>query len=408
MAIHNVQRQAFVICAIAAIFYSYEYFLRVTPSVISQDLMHSFNISNAGLGVLSAFFYYAYMPLQIPVGLLIDKFGTRIVLSVAGLLCVIGTFIFSLTTSLWLAQIGRFIIGFGSAFAFVGYLKICANWLPHRYYALMVGLCMLLGMFGAMGGEIILAKLIQSMTWREALEFAAWAGLLLSIFMWWIIRDEPSQYHLPHATSQPNQMPFTKVLRVALKNETIWLSGIIGCFTFLPLASFAEMWAMPYLETIGYSKTEAAFAASMMFLGFGVGGPLWGLISNWVKSRRLPLIVGSLLSAACAWLIIYDPYMHSNYMTTCLFGLGFFNSAEILVFAVGNDITKQYASGTTTALINMIVMVGGIILQPLIGIILDIISSSTVSQYQTALLVLPICLFIAAALSYVLKETYKE
>lgn len=402
----NLQHQALIICAIAAIFYSYEYYLRVAPSVISQDLIQSFNISNAGLGVLSAFFYYAYVPLQIPVGILIDKFGTRIVLSIASLLCVLGTFLFCKTDILWLAQAGRFIIGFGSAFAFIGFLKICSNWIPKKYYALMVGLCMLLGMIGAMSGGMVLAKLVQSMSWRTALEWSAWIGLILSAFVWIIVRDEPPTQHLQDINN--TKQPLLHSLSSALKSSTIWLSGIIGCFTFLPLSSFAEMWAIPYLETIGYNKSEAAFSAAMIFFGFGLGATVWGFISNWLKSRRLPLILGALVSALCAWLIILDPFMHPHSMSIMMFCLGFFCSAEILVFSVGNDITQRNLSGTTTAIINMTVMVGGIILQPLIGFILDIISSASVSQYQTALLVLPICLFIAAGLSYSLTETFKE
>lgn len=402
------KRQALVICTLAAIFYCYEYYLRVAPSVISQELIRTFNISNAGLGLLSAFFYYAYMPLQIPVGLLIDKYGTRLILTVACVLCVVGSYIFSITNLLWVAQAGRFIVGFGSAFAFVGFLKICANWLPHKYYALMVGLCMLLGMLGAMSGEILLARLVQTIPWQTALELSAWAGVILTFFMWFIIRDEPAKTKTANFSSETTSEPLMVGLLKALKNPQIWLIGTIGCFTFLPLSSFAEMWAVPYLETIGYTKTEAAYASSMIFLGFGIGGPLFGLMSNWVTSRRIPLILGAFISAISAALIILHPYMPAYSMFSILFALGFFSSAEILVFAVGNDITARSSSGTTTAVINMIVMLGGIILQPVIGMILDIITSTTVSQYQTALLILPISLFIATGLSIILSETFKE
>lgn len=403
----SIKKQAIGICTLAAVFYCYEYYLRVAPSVISQELMRTFNISNAGLGLLSALFYYAYMPLQIPVGLLIDKFGTRLVLTFACLLCVVGTYVFAITNSLLVAQIGRFLVGFGSAFAFVGFLKICTNWLPHKFYAMMVGLCMLLGMLGAISGEVFLAKLMQQMSWRNALLIAAITGVILTLFMWVIIRDEPTESEDPDATLN-NSTTLISALIKALKNPQIWLISIIGCFTFLPLSSFAEMWAVPYLETIGYPKTQAAYASSMIFLGFGLGGPLFGLVSNWLCSRRIPLIVGALVSGVSATIIVMYPYLPIGYMLGALFLLGFFSSAEILVFAIGNDITPKSNSGTTIAIINMIVMLGGIILQPVIGIILDIISSSTASQYQTALLVLPISLFIAAGLSIILTETFKS
>jgi len=401
-------KQAVVICFLVTIFYCYEYYLRVAPSIISAELIDSFNISNAGLGLLSACFYYAYTLLQIPVGLLIDKYGPRLVLTLACFLCVIGNYIFTNTDHIHTAQVGRLIIGFGSAFAFVGFLKICTNWLPSKYYAMMVGLCMLIGMVGAMGGEILFAWLVKLMAWKKALALSTWTGVVLAIVLWIVIRNEPKGTAINPQTSKTSSRPLLKELLIVLKNPQIWLVGMIGCFTYLPLSSFAEMWAVPYLEAIGYTRTQSAYASSMVFLGFGLGGPIWGLASNWLSSRRIPLIAGSLVSAVSAALIILQPDMHALYMFSALFCLGFFSSAEILVFAVGNDIAFKNTTATTIAIINIIVMLGGIILQPLIGLILDVISNTSVSQYQTALLILPIGLFISSGLSFILNESYKD
>ena len=173
---------SFTICSLAAIFYCYEYYLRVAPSIMSAELKHAYNLSDAGLGILSAYYYYAYMPLQIPVGLLMDKFGARRVLTCACLLCVIGTLAFTHAEHLIQAQFGRFLIGFGSAFAFVGVLKISNTWLPAKLYAMMVGLCMLLGMFGAMAGEMIMANLVQQIGWQKTLDSAMIFGIILMVF----------------------------------------------------------------------------------------------------------------------------------------------------------------------------------------------------------------------------------
>lgn len=397
--------KALIVCTVAALFYCYEYYLRVAPSVLSAELMESFSISNGRLGLLSAFFYYAYMPSQIPVGLLLDKYGPRIVLTFACLLCVIGIYIFTATNLIWMAQLGRLILGFGSAFAFVGFLKLSSNWLAHRYYALMVGVCTLLGMFGAMGGEIVLAWLIEHMNWQHALELSAGYGLILTVCMWVFIRDNPTKRKQKQQHHVSDAKLFKNLWR-DLQNRQIWLIGIIGCLGFLPLSSFAEMWAIPYLLQSGYNKTMAASASAMVFLGFGVGSPLWGSISNWAHSRRKPLIFGTLTGAAMAYLMIMVPHISTFYMFTCLFLLGFFSSAEVLVFAVGNDITAKDSSATTTGIINMIVMFGGIIMQPTVGAILDILHDETIANYQIALLVLPVSLCVAAILSFVLRESF--
>lgn len=399
--------KAIIVCSMAALFYCYEYYLRVTPSVLSVELMHTFSISNARLGLLSAFFYYAYMPAQIPVGLLLDKYGPRIVLSCACAICVIGTYIFAATNFVWVAQIGRFLLGCGSAFAFVGFLKLATNWLPHKYYALMVGLCTLLGMFGAMGGEVLLAWLNEHMTWQCALELSGACGTILAILMWLLIRDHPTtrgkHKKQKHTVSDLKLM---HGLLVDLKNRQIWLVGIIGCLTFLPLSSFAELWAVPYLLKAGYDKSHAATASAMVFLGFGVGSPLWGSASNWFKSRRIPLILGAASSAGIAFLIIFLPTMPHMYMYACLFCLGLLSSVEVLVFAVGNDITIRDSSATTTGIINMLVMLGGIVMQPVIGQALDLLHQDTLKHYQVALLILPVSLLVAAILSILLRESF--
>lgn len=401
--------KAIIVCSIAALFYCYEYYLRVAPSVISNELMDSFAISHASLGVLSAFFYYAYMPAQIPVGLLLDKYGPRLVLSIACALCVIGTYLFTATNLIWMAQIGRFLLGFGSAFAFVGFLKLCTNWLAHRYYALMVGVCTLLGMIGAMSGEIVLSWLMDYMSWQRALEFSASVGIIITFILWICLRDHPTQRNKDGHKKTHHTISNTKLwhgLIVDLKNPQIWIVGIIGCLTFLPLSSFAEMWAIPYLQEVGYSKTHAATASSMVFLGFGVGSPIWGTISNWSRSRRKPLIIGSLASAIIASLVIVFPQMPQYYMYAALFCVGLLASAEVLIFAIGNDITSKESSATTTGIINMLVMCGGIVMQPLIGYILDLLNKDSISDYQVSLIVLPVSLFIAGGLSYLLRESF--
>lgn len=403
----------FVIYSLAATFYCYEYYLRVAPSIMCEELKHAYNLTNAGVGALSAYYYYAYMPLQIPVGLLIDKFGARRILTFACLLCVIGSFSFTHAEHLLTAQMGRFLIGFGSAFVFVGVLKLSNSWLPAKFYAMMVGLCMLLGMFGAMAGEIIMAKLVQQIGWQKTLDSATLFGIILLILLGLIIRDYPKNTH-PHYQPRTKQFKLYPTLVKIMYNKQLWYAGIIGCFTFLPLSNFAEMWAVPYLETAGYSKSQAAFGSSMVFLGFGLGSPIWGIISDAIQSRKLPLIFGALFAGLCALLVILSPTLPKFLIYSCLFGCGLFTSAEILVFAIGNDHAHNSISGTTVSFVNMIVMLGGIIFQPITGKLVDLFNQynlfgpQVIYNYQLALITLPIGLFFASLLSTRCKESYQN
>ncbi|WP_032113075.1 MFS transporter [Candidatus Paracaedibacter symbiosus] len=120
--------KSWMIWICASLFYFYEMILRASPSVMTDDLMRDFGVDSTALGVLSSFYYYAYVILQVPCGIIVDRFGTRRVVTFSTLLCVIGSLCFAYSDSLPLAQLGRFLIGAGSACAFISCLKISADW----------------------------------------------------------------------------------------------------------------------------------------------------------------------------------------------------------------------------------------------------------------------------------------
>lgn len=146
-----------LVCMLGALFYCYEYYLRIAPSVMTADLMRAFAISAAALGNLTAFYYYAYTPMQLPVGILMDRYGPRRLLVIAVLCCALGSYLFTQTSHIGIAQLGRFLVGFGSAFAFVGVLKLSALWLAPERFAFMSGFATTLGMLGAVIGDISLS-----------------------------------------------------------------------------------------------------------------------------------------------------------------------------------------------------------------------------------------------------------
>ena len=110
---------AWVICLIGAIFYCYEYLLRIEPSVMVTDLMKQFSVVATGFGFITAAYYYAYTPMQLFVGVLIDRYGTRLMIGIGIITCAAGSFLFSVSSSVYVAAFSRLLIGFGSAFAFV-------------------------------------------------------------------------------------------------------------------------------------------------------------------------------------------------------------------------------------------------------------------------------------------------
>ena len=406
---------SWIICGLGAVFYCYEYFLRITPGVMTSELMNAYNLKGGELGNLSAFYYHAYVPMQIVVGLMMDRYGPRRLLTVACFLCAVGTYLFAGHFGFAFAEFGRFIIGFGSAFAFVGALKLATIWLPPNRFALISGIIMCLGMTGAMVGDILLREMIDAIGWQTTIYVSAIVGLVLTAILWLVIRDS-SPDHPDHHIHVIDTKTVLKGLVEALKNSQIWLVGIVGFFLYLSLSAFAELWGIPYLEQAhGLSSKYAAYANAMVFLGWAIGSPIWGWFSDYIQSRCRPLMIGTIGSLILVCILLYLPGLSPTAIYITLFLFGLLSSAQILVFAISHEASKMKMAGTAIALTNMILMIGGNIFQPVIGKLLDarwtdqMVAGARVysdSAYQFALSVIPIGLVITFVVIFFIRETH--
>jgi sugar phosphate permease len=205
-------------------------------------------------------------------------------------------------------------------------------------------------------------------------------------------------------------------LLLAIKNPQIWLNGLVGFLLYISLSAFAELWGIPYLEQAHHlSKTHAATANAMIFLGWAVGGPAWGWFSDFIRRRCLPITIASILAVIMVCILLYVPILSVGMIYLVLFVFGFLSSVQILVFAICHEASQMKIAGTAIALTNMIVMIGGNIFQPVIGKLLDLEWTGMMHDgariyseyaYQLALSVIPVGIFIAIIISFFIKETY--
>lgn len=417
---------AWLICGLGALYYSYEYLLRISPSVMEPALREHFNLSATGFGLLSAFYYYAYVPLQIPVGVLLDRYGPRVLLTLACMVCVVGTFIFCGTQLFWVAAVGRFLVGFGSAFAFVGVLKLATIWLPEDKLAMVSGMASALGTIGAMLGDNLLGYMVIKLGWRETVNYTAIFGIGLIFVLWFGIRDRHRNQR-QSGTVENFRQSMTD-LGIIARNRQIWINGMYGCLVYLPATVFAELWGIPYLKNAhGLSLEAADLANSLLFLGFTIGAPLFGLLSDKLKRRKLPMVIGAVGAAIVMMMVLYMPGLTEIGIDVLMFVLGLLYSAQCIVFAVGRELSPNEAAGTAIAMTNMIVMLGAMFLQPLVGRLLDFSLSVhthaagldalstdklaqlyTASDYQFALSIIPLGIVLAAILTFFLDETHAD
>ncbi|MCW8836261.1 MAG: MFS transporter [Rhodospirillales bacterium] len=398
---------------LGAAFYCYGFFQRVAPSVMVSDLMRDFGVSAAILGNLTAFYFYAYAGLQLPVGVIVDRWGPRRVLAIAAVLCGFGSLLFATAESLTAAYLGRFLIGAGAAFTWVGTLKIAAVWFPPHRFALISGMTLMLGMGGAIGGQAPLAALVESFGWRQTLIGASVFALALGALLYAVLRDGAETTH-SDVTDEATGL--LSGLKSAVKGPQTWIVGLFGMMMTAPMLAFGGLWGVPYIA-LAYDvpRPTAAMATSMLLIGWAVGAPLMGWASDRIGRRKTPMIASSIMATLILALAIYLPGVPLTGVFALLFLNGLFSGSMVISFAASREHNRPGASGAVIGVVNMMVMASGATFQPLIGWILDLNWDGamldgarvySVAAYHTAFLTLLACGVTAFVSAVLVRETF--
>nr|WP_238400445.1 MFS transporter [Legionella bononiensis] len=398
-------------------FYFYECLLQVSPSVMSNELMRDFSVTSHTLGILSGIYFYSYAAMQLPGGVLMDYFGPHRLLTLATVVCALSTIAFGMTDNFFMACIARLMIGFGSAFAAVGTMKLAANWFPAQKFALLTGLMVTIGMLGAIGGEAPLALLIDNFGWRHSMIIMGTIGLLLAILLILIARDTPKNYTPPiHQHPVEEEEHLLPSLFALIKNKQLWLVATYGGLMYMATPVFCGLWGVPFLmNKMLIAKSTAANYISLVFIGWAIASPLWGIFSNRIGLRKPPMYIGCIGALICSSLFIFAPISSSLMMELLLFTFGIFSAGFLPAFSVAKELCNKKYVATGLSFMNMMNMVGIALAQPLIGYILDKMwqgeMSGTVrlyplAAYHTALAILPFGMIIALLILPKIKETY--
>ena len=327
--------------------------------------MRDFAVGGAVLGHLSAAYFYGYAGMQIPVGVLLDRFGPRRLMTLAALVCAGGCVLFALSSSLAAASAGRLLIGASAAFSLVGSMAVAGQWFHANRFALLSGLSMAMGMAGGVFGQAPLRLAVEAADWRAVTAVLASGGLALAVAAWATVRDRwRGSGGLGRALSG---------LGLVLGDRQIWLVALVGLGTSAPLLAFASLWGVPFLEAAyGLQRREAATLTSIMFVGWGVGAPIVGWLSDRIGRRKPPLITGLLLETTALALLVYVPGLPVPALAALCFLVGLFGSAQIVCFALARENHPAALSGTAIGFVNGMVTGAGALFQPLVGLLLDL------------------------------------
>lgn len=362
-------RAAWIAWLCGASFYCYGFFQRVAPSVMVGDLMRDFGASGAILGNLTAFYFYAYAGVQIPVGVLVDRFGPRVMLSGAAVLCTVGSGLFAMAETIGLAYAGRALIGAGVGVAWIGTLQIAALGFPARRFALLSGLTLLLGMAGGIGGQAPLAFLIATLGWRSTLLAATAVAAVLALLIWRFVPAAPGGAGAVHRHEAGGILAG---LRVVLAAPQSWACAIFGAGMAVPVLAFAGLWGVPYMmEAYGLARPAAALTTTLMLVGWAIGAPASGWLSDRLGRRRPVVVAATLVALSTLAAALYLPGLPLPAVQVLLLVHGVFSGAMVLSFAIARENSRPAFGATAVGFVNMAVMAMGAAFQPLIGWLLD-------------------------------------
>jgi MFS family permease len=373
---HPPATLAWFVWGLGALLYLIGFYQRVAPAVLTNELMSTFAIGAAGLGNLSAVYFYSYVAMQIPTGIIADRWGPRRLLTAGCAVAAAGMLLFAAAPDVFWANAGRLLIGASVAVAFVSMLKLASHWFTPQQFTLAGGMALFMGIVGAVFAGVPLRLLVEAFGWRAVMGASGALTALLCLATWLWVRDDPQERgYRSHARRATHHAGHPSILRGL---SEVWSHRNIKLLFFTPggvvgsLLAFAGLWGVPFLTThYGMSRTQAALVMSVLMVAWAIGGPVLGTLSERI-GRRKPLYVGTLAVLLAGWsVVLLVPQLDYALLLALLVVIGFCSGNIIIGFAYAKESAPLRLAGTSSGVANMGVMMGPMILQPLVGWMLD-------------------------------------
>ncbi|WP_042280560.1 MFS transporter [Candidatus Protochlamydia sp. R18] len=361
---------AWVMWIVASIFYAYQYLLRVMPNIVIDDIMQQFQIGAATIGQFSGIYYIGYSLMHLPLGILLDRYGPRKIMSICILLTVIGLLPLIFATH-WIYPIaGRALIGMGSSAAILGLFKIIRLSFSEEKFPRMLSISVMIGLLGAIYGGGPVGYLREIYGYHAVVQLFALIGIVLMGITFWMIPNVKS--------SRPTSM-MSEIKVVIFNKRVIWCCLFAGLMVG-PLEGFADVWGRSFLkEVYQFDGTLAASLPSMIFIGMCFGAPILSLIAEKTGNYLTTIIgAGIIMTISFSSLLIW--HLNTNWMGFNFIIVGICCAYQILAIYKASTYVSEQAAGLTTAVANMIIMIFGYTFHAIIGSIINVFGGSNNEQ----------------------------
>ncbi len=413
----RVERYRWLVWGIMVFAYIVVFFHRMAAGVVKDNLVDAFNISSATFANLGAAYFYAYMLMQFPTGILADTWGARKTVTAGMLLAGAGSLVFGYAPSVGWAFLGRLLVGIGVAVVFVCILKILDQWFRPEEFSTMSGVTSFIGNLGGLLAQTPLVFMVALFTWRHTFAVIGLASLAIAVLCYLLIRNSPGE--VAPAAAQPaagtdagvkKPVSFLRSLTAVLSNPSTWPGFFIFAGIFGSYIAFSGTWGVSYMmDVYGVSKSTAANYPMIATLGLMLGSIAIGVISDRIKSRKKPMICFGVVYLATWAILVFSgggkPPLGILY--PLFFLMGFSCATFILSFAVAKEVNPPQLAGVSTSIVNTGGFLGAALLPLAVGMYFDRAGTSLtdIAVYRNGFLILLAAIVIAVVCIFLVKET---
>lgn len=403
----TLNKRAISVWFAASLFACFQFCTQVIAGPMTRELMEVYDLTAVTVSYAVSSFFYVYLIMQIPAGLILDRYPNRIIMPVTCAICALGCIFMGFADSITTFILGRMICGLGSAFGFIGTMRVLRNYFPLKYIAIFIGLTEFLGFLGTASCETAVSHALPIIGFEKILIYLGYIGLVVASIIYIAMHQKfAPKYELAPPVKHENIL---SDLWELIQNKQLWILGLIAFSFFSLVTAFAALWGVPSLVNIHhYSLTTSTQAISCIFIGIAIGGPLVGYVGSKITKHRQLIFCCGIACAILMFSLVYFSNIEFNSIIFILFFCGVLSCCYLLCFAVANEVTPAKLSGACMGLINMITMSSALIMQPVMGYLVsldgpvDMVKGAPIYGaigYQRAILAIVFLFLLASFLS---------
>ena len=382
-------------------------------TVLAHDFMQFFQIDAVGLGTLTSCYYWVYTFMQIPSGIMIDRYSNKTIVAVMSGTVAIGLILLATVPNCYVAGFAEMLIGFGSSFSFLIVLKMITTWFPQQKVAVMTSYTMTLGACGPFVGGPLVSFLADHVNWHTVMVVYAGLGVLIGILICFVTNTPKKESEETKNVKEKAMGSLLSDLRAVLSSKNLWILGFLTLALYAPVSSLGDLWGVSFAQNVFHvSRTKAAIISNMLYVGYTVGCPLSPHFANYINSYKKTMNYAIICLTLCLVLLVLPYEWPLPFAYILFFLVGFFSGAQ-LTYALGFLEMPARIGGTVSSFINMMSMISGIILMPLVGWAIDSswngamengVKIYTAADFKYGVSYVVLFVFVGAIISFFVKD----